>query len=152
MLMAQFVMAQIEPFAHTIADGRFILLWRVPQVENPVRTLATRLGTICFRRLMRRVKRQNKSLSLGTKPSLSGTLLPCGCLTISKPIQSASGTITTPSQSPTEMPDKYKPPYTFSTHIGAACAKQFRTFADLAEKLKMPVEDSCQPCRRKKLM
>jgi hypothetical protein len=50
------------------------------------------------------------------------------------------------------MPDKYKPPYTFSTHIGAACAKQFRTFADLAEKLKMPVEDSCQPCRRKKLM
>jgi hypothetical protein len=23
------------------------------------------------------------------------------------------------------------PPYSFSTHIGAACAKQFRTFADL---------------------
>jgi hypothetical protein len=40
------------------------------------------------------------------------------------------------------MPDtKYKPPYQFSTHIGAACAKQFRTFADLPEKLKMPVED-----------
>jgi hypothetical protein len=39
------------------------------------------------------------------------------------------------------MPDKYKPPYTFSTRIGAACAKQFRTFADLAEKLKMDVTD-----------
>ena len=39
------------------------------------------------------------------------------------------------------MPDKYKPPYQFSTHIGGACAKQFRTFVDLAEKLKMPVED-----------
>ena len=25
----------------------------------------------------------------------------------------------------------------YSTHIGAACAKQFRTFADLAEKLNM---------------
>jgi hypothetical protein len=32
------------------------------------------------------------------------------------------------------MPDKYKPPYTFSTHIGAACAMQFRTFGDLGEK------------------
>jgi hypothetical protein len=29
----------------------------------------------------------------------------------------------------------------FSTHIGAACAKQFRTFPDLAEKLNMPVTD-----------
>jgi hypothetical protein len=34
------------------------------------------------------------------------------------------------------MPDKYKPLYPFSTHIGPACARQFRTFADLAEKLK----------------
>jgi hypothetical protein len=33
------------------------------------------------------------------------------------------------------MPDgKYKPPYEFSTHIGAACARQMRTFQDLAEK------------------
>jgi hypothetical protein len=37
------------------------------------------------------------------------------------------------------MPDK---PYTFSTHIGAACAKQFRTFADLAEKLTMDAKAS----------
>jgi hypothetical protein len=41
------------------------------------------------------------------------------------------------------MPDnKFNPPYQFSTHIGAACAKQFRTSADLAEKLKM---DSHRP-------
>ena len=35
----------------------------------------------------------------------------------------------------------YKPPYPFSITIGAACARQMRTFQDLAEKLKMPVED-----------
>jgi hypothetical protein len=35
------------------------------------------------------------------------------------------------------MLNKFKPPYTFSTHIGEACAKHFRTFPDLAEKLKM---------------
>jgi hypothetical protein len=35
------------------------------------------------------------------------------------------------------MPDKFKPPYEFSTHIGASCAQQMRTFPDLAEKLKM---------------
>jgi hypothetical protein len=29
--------------------------------------------------------------------------------------------------------------YQFSTHIGAACAAQMRTFADLAEKLNMDV-------------
>ena len=34
--------------------------------------------------------------------------------------------------------------YPFSTHIGAAAAKQFRTFRDLAEKLKMPVTDLMQ--------
>ena len=40
------------------------------------------------------------------------------------------------------MPDsKYKPPYAFSTHIGASCARQSRTFQDLAEKLKMDVHD-----------
>jgi ribosome-binding protein aMBF1 (putative translation factor) len=44
------------------------------------------------------------------------------------------------------MPEKYKPPYTFSTHIGAACNKQFRTFIDLAEKLKMDVTDLMQQC------
>jgi hypothetical protein len=38
------------------------------------------------------------------------------------------------------MPDEYEQPYTFSTHIGAACAKQMRTFADLAEKLKAMVK------------
>ena len=40
------------------------------------------------------------------------------------------------------MPDKlYKPPYPFSVTIGENCARQMRTFHDLAEKLKMPVED-----------
>jgi sulfur carrier protein ThiS len=40
------------------------------------------------------------------------------------------------------MPDsKYKPLYDFSTHIGAACNTQSRTFADLVDKLRMPVED-----------
>jgi hypothetical protein len=47
------------------------------------------------------------------------------------------------------MPDMYKPPYTFSTHIGASCARQFRTFADLAEKLRMPVEDLMRQCNGK---
>jgi ribosome-binding protein aMBF1 (putative translation factor) len=31
--------------------------------------------------------------------------------------------------------------YQFSTHVGVACNKQSRTFADLAEKLKMDVTD-----------
>jgi transcriptional regulator with XRE-family HTH domain len=44
---------------------------------------------------------------------------------------------------------KFKSPYTFSTHIGAACATQFRTFADLAEKLKMPMEDLMRQCNGK---
>jgi transcriptional regulator with XRE-family HTH domain len=47
------------------------------------------------------------------------------------------------------MPEKYKPPYTFSTHIGAACATQFRTFADLAEKLKIDVTDLMRQCNGK---
>jgi ribosome-binding protein aMBF1 (putative translation factor) len=48
------------------------------------------------------------------------------------------------------MPDgKYKPPYTFSVTIGASCARQFRTFQDLAEKLKMPVEDLMRQCNGK---
>jgi hypothetical protein len=37
--------------------------------------------------------------------------------------------------------DKYKPPYAFSTTIGTACDVKSCTFIDLAEKLKMPVED-----------
>jgi hypothetical protein len=41
--------------------------------------------------------------------------------------------------------------YQFSTHIGAACAKQFRTFPDLAEKLNMPVTDLMRQCNRKDL-
>ena len=36
--------------------------------------------------------------------------------------------------------------YQFSTHIGTDCAKQFRTFADLAEKLKMDVTDLMRQC------
>ena len=47
------------------------------------------------------------------------------------------------------MSENYKPPYEFSTHIGAACAKQFRTFPDLAEKLKMDVEDLMRQCNGK---
>jgi hypothetical protein len=40
------------------------------------------------------------------------------------------------------MPDKpNKRPYTFSVTIGEYCARQMRTFQDLAEKLKLPVED-----------
>jgi hypothetical protein len=47
------------------------------------------------------------------------------------------------------MPDKLKPPYEFSTHIGASCARQFRTFQDLAEKLRMPVEHLMRQCNGK---
>ena len=47
------------------------------------------------------------------------------------------------------MPDKYKPPYEFSMHIGAAFARKMRTFVDLAEKLKMPVEDLMRQCNGK---
>lgn len=36
-----------------------------------------------------------------------------------------------------DSPRPIDTPYQFSTHISAACAKQFRTFADLAEKLKI---------------
>lgn len=39
--------------------------------------------------------------------------------------------------------------YTFSTHIGAACARKMRTFQDLAEKLRMPVEDLMRQCNGK---
>jgi transcriptional regulator with XRE-family HTH domain len=39
--------------------------------------------------------------------------------------------------------------YSFSTHIGAACAKQFRTFPDLAEKLGMDVTDLMRQCNAK---
>ena len=47
------------------------------------------------------------------------------------------------------MSDKYKPPYQFSTQIRAACAKQLRTFSDLAEKLKMDVTDLMRQCNGK---
>ena len=47
------------------------------------------------------------------------------------------------------MPDKYKPPCQFSTHIGAACTKQSRTFIDLAAKLKMDVTDLMRQCNGK---
>jgi hypothetical protein len=40
-------------------------------------------------------------------------------------------------------------PYQFSVHIGTACAKQMRTFADLAEKLKMDVTDLMRQCNAK---
>lgn len=48
------------------------------------------------------------------------------------------------------MPDKpYKPPYAFSTQIGASCTMQMRTFHDLAEKLKMDVRDLMRQCNGK---
>jgi transcriptional regulator with XRE-family HTH domain len=43
----------------------------------------------------------------------------------------------------------YKPPYAFSVTIGENYAQQMRTFADLAEKLKMPVEDLTRQCNGK---
>jgi ribosome-binding protein aMBF1 (putative translation factor) len=41
------------------------------------------------------------------------------------------------------MPDPkpYRPPYQFSVTIGETCNRKIRNFVDLAEKLKMPVED-----------
>jgi transcriptional regulator with XRE-family HTH domain len=44
------------------------------------------------------------------------------------------------------MPDT---PYQFSAQIAAACVKRSRTFQDLAEKLKMPVEDLMRQCNGK---
>jgi hypothetical protein len=35
------------------------------------------------------------------------------------------------------MPDKFKPPTRAPRHIGATCARQMRTFADLSEKLRI---------------
>jgi ribosome-binding protein aMBF1 (putative translation factor) len=35
------------------------------------------------------------------------------------------------------------------THIGATCAKQFRTFQDLADKLKMDGTDLMRQCNAK---
>ena len=40
-------------------------------------------------------------------------------------------------------------PYPFSVTIGENCARQMRTFHDLAEKLKMPVEDLMRQCNGK---
>src|ERR1700729_110532 len=45
------------------------------------------------------------------------------------------------------MPDSK--PYAFSVTIGENCARQMRTFADLAEKLKMPVEALMRQCNGK---
>ena len=39
--------------------------------------------------------------------------------------------------------------YTLSTHIGAACTKQFRSLQDLADKLKMDVGDLMRQCSGK---
>jgi hypothetical protein len=44
------------------------------------------------------------------------------------------------------MHEKYKPSYTFSTHIGAWCATKGRTFVDPAGKLKMGVTELMQQC------
>jgi ribosome-binding protein aMBF1 (putative translation factor) len=48
------------------------------------------------------------------------------------------------------MPDKpYKPPYEFSTHIGAACARKMVNFQQLADKLKIDVTDLMHQCNAK---
>jgi hypothetical protein len=39
--------------------------------------------------------------------------------------------------------------YSFPPHIGAACARQFRTFVDLAEALKMDVHELMRQCNAK---
>jgi hypothetical protein len=39
--------------------------------------------------------------------------------------------------------------YSFSTHIGAACAKHFKSFADLSEKLNMDLTDLMRQCNAK---
>jgi hypothetical protein len=46
------------------------------------------------------------------------------------------------------MPDPkpYRPPYAFSVTIGETCNRKMRTFQDLAEKLRMPVEDLMRQC------
>jgi hypothetical protein len=36
---------------------------------------------------------------------------------------------------------KYKPPYAFTICIGEACTRKMRTFVDLAEKLRMDVQE-----------
>jgi hypothetical protein len=46
-------------------------------------------------------------------------------------------------------PKPYKPPYAFSVTIGEACNRKMRTFVDLAEKLRMPVEDLMRQCNGK---
>ena len=38
-------------------------------------------------------------------------------------------------------PQPYKPPYAFSVTIGETCNRKLRNFVELAEKLKIPVED-----------
>jgi transcriptional regulator with XRE-family HTH domain len=50
---------------------------------------------------------------------------------------------------PEAAPEMLDKPYTFSTHIGEACTRQFRTFADLAEKLNMDVTDLMRQCNGK---
>ena len=47
-----------------------------------------------------------------------------------------------------EMPDPkpYRPPYAFSVTIGETCNRKSRNFLELAEKLKMPVEDLMRQC------
>ena len=48
------------------------------------------------------------------------------------------------------MPDsEHKPPCEFCTHIGASCARQMHTFPDLAEMLKMPVDQLMRECKGK---
>jgi ribosome-binding protein aMBF1 (putative translation factor) len=41
---------------------------------------------------------------------------------------------------------KYKPSYAFSVCIGEACNRKMRTFADLADKLKIDVTDIMKQC------
>jgi transcriptional regulator with XRE-family HTH domain len=43
----------------------------------------------------------------------------------------------------------YKPPYAFSVTIGETCNRKMRTFIDLADALRMPVEDLMRQCNGK---
>jgi hypothetical protein len=62
-------------------------------------------------------------------------------------LPSSLGNASTGDPSNSLMP--YKPPYAFSVTIGENCTRQMRTFQDLAEKLRMPVEDSMRQCNGK---
>jgi transcriptional regulator with XRE-family HTH domain len=47
---------------------------------------------------------------------------------------------------PQPDPKPYKPPYRFSVYIGEVCAQQMKTFAYLADRLGMDLQDLMLMC------